>query len=444
MGFLENLKKIQSFLQDTESNLDTSYADVVLEAAGIKIPLPTQDEVIEFYILFEELKPGSTPTNALTKIDPEQWTEIQYLRYQSDVRKYRRKQKYKAIKDAQELKRKKRQEKNTKKKNKAKTELDKQDVEGIKEATPEAYKPKGAQYFGILANAILKTTLSRCLPSLFDIVEQASLDTFEEKKRQAFEELGIEEQITELNQLTDPTKIEELRARICPSPEVLNNIINQRNGIIEFLNSQQDKLNNLKQGVNINTDLVNGAISTIDALTITAGIAEVTKRLAPVVTVFNIADQVQSFAEKIIDKIKFTRKGEPRIPKLESVANNFTIPLNQANNAFIKILLLVGNIDPIIAFCSPNTNLTPPSNALLTTYLVQTQANNSDAGNLYKGFRLEIETKKYSDTVNQNRAVGKNNSGIILIATEYSFASDPNVLIEEIKFIIDRDNLKAY
>ena len=67
----------------------------------------------------------------------------------------------------------------------------------------------------------------------------------------------------------------------------------------------------------------------------------------------------------------------------------------------------------------------------------------SDDGT-YKGFRLEIETKKYTDTVNQNRAVGKNNSGIILIATEYSFASDPNVLINELKFIIDRDDLKAY
>ena len=31
-----------------------------------------------------------------------------------------------------------------------------------------------------------------------------------------------------------------------------------------------------------------------------------------------------------------------------------------------------------------------------------------------------------------------------MIATEYSFASDPNVLIRELKFIIDRDDLKAY
>ena len=59
-------------------------------------------------------------------------------------------------------------------------------------------------------------------------------------------------------------------------------------------------------------------------------------------------------------------------------------------------------------------------------------------------YRLEIEEKPYTDTVSQNRAVGLNQSGIILIATNYSFASDPNILINELKFIIDRDNLKAY
>lgn len=101
-------------------------------------------------------------------------------------------------------------------------------------------------------------------------------------------------------------------------------------------------------------------------------------------------------------------------------------------------------IDEIITLCSPNATLENLSSDVLATVAVQLSAGETEDGSLYKGFRLEIETKKYTDTVNQNRAVGKNNSGIILIATEYSFASDPNVLINELKFIIDRDNLKAY
>lgn len=443
-NFLNKLREIQSFLKDTEKSLDTSYADIVLEAAGIKIPLPSEQEVIDFYILFEELKPGSTPQNALTQISPDQWTTAQFLRYQADVRKYRRNQKFKAIKDATKLKEKKEQEKNSKKKRKAKTELAKQDIEGIKAATPDSLKPKGTQKFGVLANVIVKAILSRCLPAIFNIVEQAALDTFENRKQQAFEELDIDEQITELEQITNPEHIEALKQRLCPSPEVLQQIIDQRNGIIEFLNSQQEKLDNLKAGVDATGDIVTGAITTIDVLGVTAAIAEVTKRLAPTVTVYNIADKVQYQAERAISKIAFNKKYEPRIPKLESTLNNFSIPLNQTNNALIKILNFIGNIDPIIAFCSPNSTLTKPSDSLLTTYFIQNIADNTDEGNLYKGFRLEIETKKYTDTVNQNRAVGKNNSGVILIATEYSFASDPQVLLNELKFTIDQNNLKAY
>ena len=71
-------------------------------------------------------------------------------------------------------------------------------------------------------------------------------------------------------------------------------------------------------------------------------------------------------------------------------------------------------------------------------------AQSSENDGTYKGFILEIETRPFTDRVNESRAVGKNKSDIIMISTEYSFASNPQVLIDELKFIIDRDDLKAY
>jgi len=109
-----------------------------------------------------------------------------------------------------------------------------------------------------------------------------------------------------------------------------------------------------------------------------------------------------------------------------------------------KIVQALAPIDEIITLCSPNSTLNELSDDVLITVAVQLSAGETEDGSLYKGFRLEIETKKYTDTVNQNRAVGLNASGVVLIASEFSFASDPNVLLNEIKFIIDRDNLKAY
>ncbi len=75
MGVLQKLKDTKAFFENLESVEDQSFADVVLEAAGINIPLPTEDEVIEFY------KEIGEPTNSLTRIDPKEWTTSQRLAY---------------------------------------------------------------------------------------------------------------------------------------------------------------------------------------------------------------------------------------------------------------------------------------------------------------------------------------------------------------------------
>ena len=444
MGILQKLKDTKAFFEDLESVEDKSFADVVLEAAGVNIPLPTEDEVIEFYTEIEE------PTNPLTRIDPEEWTTSQFLAYQSDVRKFQAKNRFKGIKDAKKLKREKNKEKQEKERKKFKldfiTGIFKDVQKDLNENIPEDQKPKGTQRLGQLAGNITKVLAKTCLPSILNMVEQTGLDTFEAKKAEVREELGIDEQLEQLSSLTDPAKLQEVKDRLCPTQDVLENIIKQRNGIVDFLNNQQVKVNNLKVSADVTGDVADGIQNTSTFIELSAFIANQLAKIpgANLFPGFSVVRSAITDLNTVNQIIKFDREGSPRIPPLRGAVSNFSVPLNQVNTMITKIVQALAPIDEIITLCSPNATLENLSPDVLATVAVQLSAGETEDGSLYKGFRLEIETKKYTDTVNQNRAVGKNNSGVILIATEYSFASDPNVLINELKFIIDRDDLKAY
>ena len=444
MGILQKLKDTKAFFEDLESVEDQSFADVVLEAAGVNIPLPTEDEVIEFYTEIGE------PTNPLTRINPEEWTTSQFLAYQSDVRKFQAKNRFKGIKDAVKLKREKNKEKQEKERKKFKldfiTGIFKDVQKDLNENIPEDQKPKGTQRLGQLAGNITKVLAKTCLPSILNIIEQTGLDTFEAKKAEVREELGIDEQLEQLSSLTDPAKLQEVKDRLCPTQDVLENIIRQRDGIVDFLNNQQVKVNNLKISADTTGDIADGIQNTSLFIELSAFIANQLTKIpgvsalpfyAPARSAINDLNTVNQI-------IKFDREGSPRIPPLRGAVSNFSVPLNQVNTMITKIVQALAPIDEIITLCSPNATLNELSPDVLATVTIQLSAEQTDDGSLYKGFRLEIEERPYTDTVTQRRAVGLNASGVVLIASEFSFASDPNVLLNEIKFIIDRDNLKAY
>jgi hypothetical protein len=442
MGILQKLKDTKAFLEAVEGVEDQSFAEVVLEAAGVNIPLPTQEEVVAFY---KEVK---EPTNPLTRIDPEEWTTSQFLEYQSDVKKFQTKNRFKGIKNATKLKREKNKEKEEKERKKFKldfiTGIFKDVQKDLNENVPDDQKPKGVQRLGELAGNITKVLAKTCLPSILNMIEQTALDAFEAKKLEVREELGIDEQIEKLSSLTDPAKLQEVKDRLCPTPDVLENIIRQRDGIVEFLNNQQVKVNNLKISADITGDVADGIQNTSTFIELSAFIANQLAKVAGLAAVLAPIRSIITDLNTVNQIIKFDKEGKPRIPPLRGSVSNFSVPLNGVNTMITKIVQALAPIDEIITLCSPNSTLNTLSPDVLATVAIQLSAEDTNDGSLYKGFRLEIEEKPYTDTVTQRRAVGLNASGIVLIASELSFASDPQVLLNEIKFIIDRDNLKAY
>jgi hypothetical protein len=101
-------------------------------------------------------------------------------------------------------------------------------------------------------------------------------------------------------------------------------------------------------------------------------------------------------------------------------------------------------IDPITQAIIQLPPLIPLNPDLKEIARVQQEASQTLNDTTYQGFIIEIEEVPFSPTVNRRKAIGLNSQGIKLIETELSFTTDTELLINELKLIIDRDNLKAY
>jgi len=121
---------------------------------------------------------------------------------------------------------------------------------------------------------------------------------------------------------------------------------------------------------------------------------------------------------------------------------NTAVPTAVVTSIINKIVNALGQLDALILLCSPNSTLDNISDTIIQTANNQNQADVNDGS--YKGFTFQIEEVPFSPTVTRKRALALNQSGITLLQTELSFTANNQTLIDELKLIIDRDDLKAF
>ena len=439
-SFLQNLQKTKDTLITLETVESQSFSDIVLEAAGITIPLPTQEEVNEFFIKIGDVE------NKLNTLPPSQWSEIQFLEWKRLFRQQAKREKLanEAKKSPKELKQYREKQKAKKAEKKEKINLVKEDIQQLQQDIPQDQKPKGIQKLPNFLTSLTKTTLKIALPLIFNMIREAGIEKFEETKQKLLD--NAKAKAAALG-LPDPQNLsvedlENLKQQACPTPATIQSILEKRNNLVNYLNNQQTTVDNIKGVITVSGDFADFLQKTSEVLDLTEFILNQTVKVTPPFPGFQILIALAKDIDTINGALKFNLKGEPRIPKLQSPISSSSLPINMISNLFAKLIAILGAFDQLITLCNPEleNSLVKFSDSILSTTANQIIAD----GNTYKGFRLEIETFPYTDTVNRNRAVGKNADGIILIATELSFASDPTVLIDELKLIIDRDNLKAY
>jgi|TARA_B110000259_G_scaffold177915_1_gene215644 hypothetical protein len=242
--------------------------------------------------------------------------------------------------------------------------------------------------------------------------------------------------------LDNGENIEDLKQEYCPTPERLEELIEIRNNIAGLLNTVGDNLDNLVKATNFSGQFAELLQSLVSGLKGAEFVLNQAAKLIPLIP-GAIAALINDLGT-ISDQVLLKPDGTPIIPTIRQVVSSVAPPFALTQQVIQMAVSLLDQLDELVLLCAPDATLTATSPTIDSIYATQVIAENTNTGNTYKGFILEIETRAYTPKVDQNRAVGKNNFGIVMIFTDYSFASDPNVLIDELKFIIDRDNLKAY
>ena len=246
-----------------------------------------------------------------------------------------------------------------------------------------------------------------------------------------------------------PPILKTVFANGCPNPNspAIKKIITIRNGLVVSLNTIGKQLDNITKtitGLSTFLSLTEIVISSLDtAKTLLSAASKFIPSPpgVPGAITSGLAD-----LESIIRKKLFTPTGEAKLPKIASSIAAAAIPISIINIYIQQLVGILSALDIKLKQCVPNqvNDLLPLSDNIISISAQQTQANATINQTTYNGFLIEIETVPYTPTVNRYRAVGKNQSGITLVQTDLSFTLEPQILINELKLIIDKDNLKAY
>jgi hypothetical protein len=298
------------------------------------------------------------------------------------------------------------------------TQLQQVDSTIVEQSIPEELKLKGKAKFGQRILNLGKQTIKLILPKLTSLAQEYAIGEFETAKAAA----------------TSPEQIDALKQQFCPAPDQLQRLLDTRNNIVGQLNSIGTKLNTLNFSIGGLQDVTNTLKTLLSTVNTAKLVASAAAKVVPIIP--GAVPALLNDLETIDDKIL------PLLEKNSGSINATSIPVAVVTSIINKIVNSLSQLDDLIKLCDPNSTLDSLSDIIVQTANSQTQSDLNDGS--YKGFSFQIEEVPFSPTVNRLKAIALNQGGIPLLETPLSFTTNRQTLIDELKLIIDRDDLKAF
>lgn len=228
-------------------------------------------------------------------------------------------------------------------------------------------------------------------------------------------------------------KKKPLSDKVCPPKEVILEAIRKRNQLVRQLNNIYKIVRTITDILKITNVVIIGMKISFQLLKLApiarpsgliadavATIKRVLEKMGIVVNILTItAVIIGAVLAAVIELLKSLDFLIQECSEELNEAGEFTVPFVEINNELNTFVNSSGQVEDII---DPLTEQPLP----------------------YKGFSFEIKEDTSQNFQYPKRyAIARNIQGIQVLRSESSFASSPEILIEELKFAIDRDNLRA-
>ena len=125
-----------------------------------------------------------------------------------------------------------------------------------------------------------------------------------------------------------------------------------------------------------------------------------------------------------------------------SKVGNLNSPLNLLRSSINTALQYLNLLDSLVQYCAPNSSQEQVSKELIA--LTQQQSNQlSPVVTNVNGFEMGVETEATTNSLKRRRAIARNKGGVVMLQGEWSYSSIDQILIDELVFYIQTNDLKA-
>jgi hypothetical protein len=223
--------------------------------------------------------------------------------------------------------------------------------------------------------------------------------------------------VTKLKDLSKDKIKDVLDNASCPTPTELTSLINRKNKLVKQLNNSLNIIDKTTKALGITGGIIQGLEIALKA---------------QVAIPYPLPPAVGEIA-KILDK---------KIALLKSVNAGILSILIILRQVLTQAIQLLGLLDQLVQKCYPDAD--QERVALELTLLTDQQSTQtSPVVTNVNGFEIGVVTEVTNNSLKRRRAIARNKQGVVMLQGEWSFSSIDQILIDELVFYIQQNNLKA-